>query len=135
MKGLRTLSTGNHGPVTDTADSRVPPVHAIVTVPGLEGVKVRQFTITGNEHVAVPPPLLVAVQLTWVVPTLNRLPDGGTHCTAASAPHGVRPVTVNDTAIPSGFVHGTTTLCGHWRIGLETNPEFPGLFWKAEASI
>ena len=58
------------------ADSRFPPVQVIVTVPTREGVRVRQWIATGNAQVAVPPPLVVAVQ-SGHVEVVKALLEGG----------------------------------------------------------
>jgi hypothetical protein len=71
-----------------------------------------QTTVTVKEQLAVWPPLVVAEQVTIVVPIGNTLPDGGTQSTE-TFPQVCRAVTLKNTRAPAGLVQLFVMFGGH----------------------
>jgi hypothetical protein len=74
-------------------------------------------TVTEKLHVAVLPPLSVAVQVTVVVPIGKVLPLAGLHVTVGFGSHASEPLAVKVTAAPLGLVHSATMSAGQVTVG------------------
>jgi hypothetical protein len=84
-----------------------------------------QLTVTVKLQVLTPPQAFIAVQVTFVVPTLNVEPDGGSAVTVRAPPYALLAVTVKNTGT---FVHELITISpGHLITGelvsTDTNSE------------